>query len=119
MTGRWRFQISLLSLVSLAQRFGVCAHIAPTLGVCVAGAFLFPFPATKLVLAVILGLVYLRRLNEDMAFGLALVAFTVPVEQFDTQPSQTVSWNEHRNSRDGAASDLLVETGGGVDRQPG
>ena len=56
-----------------------------TLGVCVAGAFLFPFPATKLVLAVILGLVYLRRLNEDMAFGLALVAFTVPVQ--DLTPS--------------------------------
>ena len=56
-----------------------------TLAVCVAGAFLFPFPATKLVLGAILGLVYLRRLNEDMAFGLALVAFSVPVQ--DLTPS--------------------------------
>ena len=56
-----------------------------TLAVCVAVAFLFPFPATKLVLAVILGVVYLKRLNEDMAFGLALVAFSVPVQ--DLTPS--------------------------------
>lgn len=56
-----------------------------TLAVCVAGAFLFPVPETKLVLGAILGLLYLRSLNEDMALGLSLVAFSVPVQ--DLTPS--------------------------------
>lgn len=55
-------------------------RFALTAGVSVAIALIFPFPATKVFLGVVLALVYLRWLETDMGLAVAFAAWSIPVQ---------------------------------------